>query len=109
MGCNAFQGQKWTTNLSKGSHQSFLLINKCIHDDYIVFNDLSVNLKKLQKCYLKCKEYGISLNLEKCAFMVYFRTIIGFIVSKEGKTNNPKTIEALVKIPVPKTLHEKLV
>jgi hypothetical protein len=41
--------------------------------------------------------------------MVYFRTIIGFIVSKEGKTNNPKTIEALVKIPVPKTLHEKLV
>jgi hypothetical protein len=38
--------------------------------------------------------------------MVYFRTIIGFIVSKEGKTHNPKTIEALVKMPVPKTLHE---
>jgi hypothetical protein len=55
-------------------------------DDFIVFNDLSTHLKKLKKCFLICKEYGISLNLEKCAFMVYSRSILGFVVSKEGKT-----------------------
>jgi hypothetical protein len=38
--------------------------------------------------------------------MVYSRTTLGFIVSKERKTHNPKKIEALVKILVPKTPHE---
>jgi hypothetical protein len=38
--------------------------------------------------------------------MVCSRTIFGFIVSKEGKTPNPKKIEALVKMLVPKTPQE---
>jgi hypothetical protein len=41
--------------------------------------------------------------VEKCAFMVCFKTILGFLVSKEGKTPNPKKMEALVKMPIPKT------
>jgi len=32
--------------------------------------------------------------------------ILGFIISKEGKTPNPKKIEALVKMSVPKTPQE---
>ncbi len=79
---------------------------KIILDDFIVFNDLSTHLEKLKQCFLKCKEYGISLKLEKCAFMVYFGIILKFIVSKEGKTLDPKKIEALVKMLVPKTLQE---
>jgi len=38
--------------------------------------------------------------------MVCFGTILGFIVSKEGKTFNPKKIKALVKMLVPKTPQE---
>jgi hypothetical protein len=38
--------------------------------------------------------------------MVCSRTILGFIVSKKGKTSDPKKIEALVKMLVPKTLQE---
>jgi hypothetical protein len=60
-------------------------------------------LKKLRKYFLKCKKYGISLNLDECAFMVCSRIILGFIVSKEGKTLDPKKIEALVKMSMPKT------
>jgi hypothetical protein len=60
-------------------------------------------LEKFKKCFLKCKEYGIGLKLNKCAFMVCFGTILGFIVSKEGKTSDPRNIEALIKMPVPKT------
>jgi hypothetical protein len=58
-------------------------------DDFTVFNDLSNHLEKLIKCFLKCREYGINWNLDKCAFMVCFGTILGFIVSKEGKTPDP--------------------
>jgi hypothetical protein len=35
-----------------------------------------------------------------------FGTILGFIVSKEGKILDPKKMEALVKILVPKTPKE---
>jgi hypothetical protein len=35
--------------------------------------------------------------------MVCFGTILGFIVSKEGKILDPKKIEALVQMLVPKT------
>jgi hypothetical protein len=32
--------------------------------------------------------------------MVCFRTILGFIVSKEGKTHDPKKMKVLVKMPM---------
>jgi hypothetical protein len=38
--------------------------------------------------------------------MVFSKTILGFIVSKEGKTHDLKKIEALVNMPVLKTLQE---
>jgi hypothetical protein len=79
---------------------------KIFLDDFTVFSDLYTHLEKLRKCFLKCKEYGISLNPDKCAFMVCFRTILGFIVSKEGKTHDPKKIEALIKMPMPKSLQK---
>jgi hypothetical protein len=36
--------------------------------------------------------------------MVCFGTIIGFTISKEGKTPNPKKIEAKIKMLILKTL-----
>jgi len=35
--------------------------------------------------------------------MVQFGTILRSIVSKEGKTFDPKKIEVLIKMPIPKT------
>ncbi len=54
-------------------------------DDFTIFNDLDTHLSKLRKCFEKCQEYGISLNLEKCAIMVFSSMILSFIISKEGK------------------------
>jgi hypothetical protein len=45
---------------------------KIFLDDFTVFSDLSNHLKKLKKCFLKCRIYGISLNPNKSAFMVCF-------------------------------------
>ncbi len=60
------------------------------------------HLQKLGLCFQKCKEYGISLNPNKCAFMVFLGMILGFIVSKEGKLLNPNKIQAIVNMPPPK-------
>jgi hypothetical protein len=43
------------------------------------------------------------LKNSKNVFLNVKLPILGFIVSKEGKTPNPKKIEALVKMLVPKT------
>ncbi len=69
--------------------------------DFIVYNDMDMHLVKLRLCFQKCKEFGISLNLDKCAFMVISRMILGFIVSKECKLPNPKKIQTMVQIHVP--------
>jgi hypothetical protein len=48
------------------------------------------------------KVHSISLNLEKYAFMVFSRMILGFIISKEGKLPDPKKIQVKVNMPPPK-------
>jgi hypothetical protein len=35
--------------------------------------------------------------------MVFLRTILSFIMSKEGKVMDPKKVEALVNMPIPTT------
>jgi hypothetical protein len=72
---------------------------KIFLDDFIMYSDMESHLQKLKLCFQKCKEYGISLNLDKCAFMVFSGTILGFIVSKEGKLPNPKKIQAIINMP----------
>jgi hypothetical protein len=37
---------------------------------------------------------------------MFSRTILGFIVSKEGKVMDPKKFETLVNMPIPTTPHE---
>jgi hypothetical protein len=92
--------------VTKAFHEYIDVFMKIFLDDFIIFSDLSTHLEKLRKRFLKCREHDINLNLEKCAFMVCSRIILGFIVSKEGKTFDPKKIQVLVKIPMPKTLKE---
>jgi hypothetical protein len=65
---------------------------KIFLDDFIVYNDMDIHLQKLILCFQKCKEYNININSKKCAFMVFSKVIIGFIVSKEAKLLNPKKI-----------------
>jgi hypothetical protein len=89
--------------ITKAFQEYIDVFMKIFLDDFIVFNDLSTHLKKLTKCFLKCREYGINLNLDKFPFMVCFGTILGFIVSKEGKTFDLKKIESLVNMSMSKT------
>lgn len=64
-------------------------------DDFTISNDLDTHLSKLRWCFEVCWEYGMSLNSEKCAFMVFLGMIVGFIIS-EGKLLNSKKVKAIV-------------
>jgi hypothetical protein len=65
---------------------------KILLDDLTIYNDMESHLMKLGLCFQKCKEYKISPNLKKCAFMVFSGLILGFTVSKEGKILDPKKV-----------------
>jgi hypothetical protein len=75
---------------------------KLFLDDFILFNDIEIDLSKLQLCFNKCQEFGIDLNLEKCMFLVYFKVILGCIVFKEGKLLDLKKIMTIVELSSPK-------
>jgi hypothetical protein len=79
---------------------------KIFLDNFIIFNDLSTHLEKFRKCFLKYRKFGIILNPKKCIFMVFSRTLLGFIISKKGKVMDPKKVEVLVNMLVPTTSQE---
>lgn len=57
-----------------------------------------------EKVFIKALEYGISLNPKKCNFVVTEGKLLGHIVSKEGIRIDPERVEAIDKIPIPKTI-----
>jgi hypothetical protein len=73
---------------------------KIFLDDFIVYNDMGSHLMKLTLCFQNCREYKISLNLDKCAFVVFSKLILGFILSKERKIPNPKKVQAIMNMPI---------
>jgi len=75
---------------------------KLFLDDFSLFNDIEIDLSKLQLCFNKCQEFGIDLNLEKCMFLVYFKVIQGYIVSKKRKLLDLKKIMTIVEMSSPK-------
>ncbi len=50
---------------------------KIFLDNFMLFNNLSTHLEILFFNFFKCKEFGISFNPYKCAFMVFSGTILG--------------------------------
>jgi hypothetical protein len=75
---------------------------KIFLDDFTMYNDMEGHLQKLKLCFQKCKEYGINLHPNKCAFIVFSGMILGFVVFKEGKLPYPKKIQAILNMPPPK-------
>jgi hypothetical protein len=74
---------------------------KLILDDFTVYNSIKDHIHKLWLCFTKCREYGISLNLEKCLLMVFLGIILGHVVSKEGKMLDLQKIKVIQNMPRP--------
>jgi hypothetical protein len=65
---------------------------KIFLDNFILFNSMEIHLNKLRLCFLKCHEFGISLNTKKYAFILFVGFILELIIFKEEKLPNPKKI-----------------
>jgi len=86
--------------VTKAFHEYIDVFMKIFLNDFIIFSDMSTHLEKMKRYFLKCRKFGISLNLDKCAFMVFSRTILGFIMCKRCTIMDPKKVEALVNMSV---------
>ncbi len=73
---------------------------KIFLDDFTVYSDMGSHLMKFKLWFQKCKEYRISFNPEKCAFMVFLGLILGFITSKEGKILDLTMVKAIMHMLV---------
>lgn len=58
----------------------------------------------LEKVFTRALGYGISLNPKKFHFSMTKGKLLGKIVSKEGVRIDPKRVEAIDKIPIPKII-----
>jgi hypothetical protein len=75
---------------------------KMFLDDFTMYVIWKITCREYKLCFQKCREYGINLNPNKCAFMVFSGMILGFIISNEGKLLDPKKIQAIVNMLPPK-------
>jgi hypothetical protein len=57
---------------------------KISFDNFKEYNDMESHSKKVRLCFQKCTKYGTNLNLDKCAFMIFSRMILGLLFPKKG-------------------------
>jgi len=87
-----------------GEKDKFLVIYM---DDIKVFSKYyDEHLEHLQQTFEKCRKYGLSLNRKKSHFSLGQGKLLGYIESKEGVKINPKCVEAIINIPLPKNKRE---
>ena len=73
-------------------------------DDVTMFSrQTGDHLQHLEKMLIRCREYGISLNPKKCHFGVQKAKLLGHIVSKYRVMIDPERVEAINKVPIPRT------
>ena len=77
---------------------------KLFLDDFCVYSDVATHLPKLRLVFERCRQYGVSLNPNKCIFYVPSGVILGYIVCQVGKFPDPKKIAALVNMPPSKNV-----
>jgi len=70
-------------------------------DDFCVYNMEEKHAKYLDKCFIQCEKYKISINAAKSQFVVPFGKLVGHIVSNQGIAFDPDKIAIIVQLPQP--------
>ena len=82
-----------------GEKENFVVIYL---DDIVVFcksND--EHLKHIKQTFLKCRQFGLSLNPKKYHFDITKGKLLGHIVSIEGITIYTEQVKAILNINIP--------
>ena len=83
-----------------GLKDKFVLIY--IDDLTVYLNNYEEHLQHLRRVFLKCQQFGISLNPKNSQFALREGKILGHIVSAEGVNIDPVQLEAIQKLSIPK-------
>ena len=86
-----------------------LHLNWCIIylDDVVIFSKSpEEHIEQLDAVLTKIEEAGLKLKPSKCEFFKRRIAYLGHIVLDKGIETDPKKIEAILKWPVPKTVHD---
>ena len=86
-----------------------LNMNWCIVylDDVIVFSKTpDEHLERLEAVFQKLSVAGLKLKPSKCTFFKTEITYLGHLITSEGIATDSKKIEAVIKWPRPKTVHD---
>ena len=86
-----------------------LHLNWCIIylDDVVIFSKSpEEHIEWLDAVLTKIEDAGLKLKPSKCEFFKHRIAYLGHIVSDKGIETDPKKIEAILKWPVPKTVHD---
>ena len=87
-----------------GERDTFVVIYL---DDLMVFSKTDEeHLIHLKQTFEKCRRYGLSLNPKKSHFAMWEGKLLGHIVSKDGIRIDPKRIEAIETINIPRNVKE---
>ena len=87
-----------------GEQDKFLLVYL---DDIMVFSkDDAEHIEHLRRTFEKCRRYGLSLNPQKSLFALEEGKLLGHIVTKYGVRIDPKRVEVISSIPLPRNKKE---
>jgi hypothetical protein len=76
-------------------------------DDITVFSKSDKEHRShLRKVFLKCRNFGISLNPKKSLFAMQEGKLLGHIVSAEGVRIDPSRVEAIQALSIPRSKKE---
>lgn len=85
-------------------------INKiCIvyMDDILIFStSLKEHIDSIQKIFAALSKVNLKIQIDKCSFLKHETEFLGHIVTDKGLKPNPKKIESILKIQLPKTQKE---
>ena len=76
-------------------------------DDITVYSKSDrEHLRHLQKVFMKCRKFGISLNPKKSNFALEEGKLMGHIISKDGIKIDPERVSAILKVGEPQRKKE---
>ena len=79
----------------------------CYVDDLcITGKDDTEYLRNLEEVLLRLAKHGIRVKRSKCCFMRDSITFLGHKIYAEGKHTLPDKLDAVMKAPEPKNVHE---
>ena len=76
-------------------------------DDITVFSQtFSEHMDQLRQVFTKLRQHNLKLKPEKCSFLKRQLEFLGHSVSTQGIQPQPSKIEAISKMPAPKSLRD---